>query len=124
MTVERKLSGFVEVALPRLVERLNEVDFFVYCVWPEGTSTVKIGKSKNHPVRRARSLATAVAQPLRLVAYTTEASEREMHRKLWRYHLRGEHFLLSIALLEEVETWTWIDSAVLARMKALLDSQR
>lgn len=87
-----------------------EAATFVYAIW-DGCA-VKIGKSKGHPQRRLDALQTGNPRTLRLLAYTVELTESDVHRKLRRHRIRGEWFRPSIEVCREVNTWTWITPAL------------
>jgi hypothetical protein len=124
---EERVCGYTEEAVERLQreERLETAlaggpVVWVYAV-SDGTA-VKVGKSKRHPKLRMDTGQTFNPNPLRLVGYTAHTTEREAHRKLSRYHLRGEWFKLCSEVLAFVAGFDYVDSQSLAELRAKWNS--
>jgi hypothetical protein len=90
---------------------------WVYCA-SDGTA-LKVGKSRHDPAGRLNDLATGNPRPLVLVAKTGHLTERQAHRRLWRYHVRGEWFGLDA--VRGLWDWDWLD---VARVRRLLEGVR
>lgn len=73
------------------------VEQYVYIVHAVGTSTYKIGISKN-PTKRVRDMQTSCPLPLQLISKIrckdAHAAEESLHALLGKYHVRGEWFTL------------------------------
>jgi hypothetical protein len=89
---------------------------FVYAIW-DGEA-VKIGTSKVQPRSRMADLQTGNSRQLVLLAYTASATEREVHRRLARWRLRGEWFGPAPEVLSELRNWDWLDEGAVAAVAA------
>jgi hypothetical protein len=98
--------GFV--CIPDLAERIESATEKVYAI-ADG-ECVKVGKTRYHPQQRLEELQTGNPRVLRLLAWTVTLTERQAHRKLRRWHVRGEWFAASPELLRELSSWTWTNS--------------
>jgi hypothetical protein len=92
----------------------------VYAIW-DGVA-VKIGKTLWDPMQRLRDLQTGSSATLALVAFTSSCTERQVHRRLHRWRLRGEWFRLTNELLVEIATWDYVDCGVFRRLQQALAS--
>jgi hypothetical protein len=93
--------------------RLNAA-LLVYALW-DGTA-VKVGKCSGHPHERLKDLQTGNPRVLVLLAYTTHLGEKAAHRRLGRWHLRGEWFRPAAGVLAELGNWDWVDGPRLAAL--------
>lgn len=74
---------------------------FTYFIQRGDSGPIKIGKS-SCPRQRIRDLATASAEPLRLLAVIDGDHEAELHAKHGEHRMCGEWFVPSAAVLDEV----------------------
>lgn len=88
---------------------------YVYAIL--APTAIKIGRTSSHPHERLRTLQTGCPDTLKLLAYTTHTTERQMHRKLRRFHIRGEWYRICPEVLDELRTWNWLDEALLAQLE-------
>jgi hypothetical protein len=95
--------------------RLNAAEL-VYAI-ADGAGFVKIGKTAGHPMTRLRDLQVGNARELRLVGYTSAATERQLHRRLSRWRTHGEWFRAVPQLLAELLTWDYLDLAALDALR-------
>jgi hypothetical protein len=65
-------------------------------------------------------LQTGNPRPLVLLAYHLGVAESAMHKRLWRWHLNGEWFHPSDAVLSEISCWHWLDVRQLVRIRQTL----
>lgn len=107
MPVIRNSLGFADWVDEHTFERAT----IVYAL-TDGSS-VKIGKSTGHPIRRLKSLSTGNPRPLRLLAYTAGTTESAVHKQLHRYRTRGEWFSISGELLATLRSWDWVYTSLL-----------
>jgi hypothetical protein len=57
-----------------------------------------------------------------LVAYTVALTEREAHRRLARYRVRSEWFMVCAEVVEVISKWCWVDVSALAEIRRALQS--
>jgi hypothetical protein len=121
----KRVCGFTTEAIERLhrQERLEQVLggkplVWVYAVVDVAAGAVKIGQSKRHPKLRLDSGQTFNPNVLKLLGYTGHITEQLCHRRLWRYHLRGEWFRLCPAVVSYVsDHFDYIDASVLRELR-------
>jgi hypothetical protein len=95
---------------------MEQGDSFTYCAW-DGTA-LKVGTSRSHPQRRLEQLQTGNPNELRLVAWTMALSERQVHRALRRWHIRGEWHRPAPEVVWLLETFDWVDEGALEEVRA------
>jgi hypothetical protein len=78
---------------------------------------VKVGGTEGHPAERLRDLQTGSSRELMLLAYTATLTEREAHKKLWRYRVRNEWFETA-AVLEMVKDFDWLNVELYRELRA------
>jgi hypothetical protein len=106
-----RTNGFLD--LPDLPARIEAAREFVYAAFD--SEFIKIGKSARHPHERLADLQTANARQLLLMAWTIELTEKQAHRLLCRWKVRGEWFRATPELLDQLATWTYLDQAVFSQ---------
>jgi hypothetical protein len=115
-----RAHGFLDV--PDLAAQVERAAHYVYAAY-DG-EFLKVGKSRNHPHQRVADLATGNPRVLRLLAWTVTLTERQAHRRLYRWRVRGEWFRAAPAVLEEIAAWTWLDEGLLAELAAAVFRRR
>lgn len=111
----RRTNGFLPT--PDLDAHLEAAVEIVYAVW-DGGAYIKVGKvCGRHPTQRCADLQTGNPRVLRLVAYTTALTEKQAHRRLSWFRVRGEWFRVAPEVLRELTDWTWVDGEVMAECR-------
>jgi hypothetical protein len=103
--MNRTRHGYLD--LPDLPQHIEAAAEFTYAIWDQ--SFIKIGRSRRHPHERAKDLQTGNPRRLLLLAWTVDLTEAAAHRKLSRWRRKGEWFAASIPVLNELQSWTWVD---------------
>lgn len=91
-----------------LIKLESDTSIYTYAVAEVVTQTIKIGKTIGHPLLRMRDLQVGCPLVLSLLAWTIHISEKEAHRYLKSYKLRGEWFVVSNYVLDYINTWEWV----------------
>jgi hypothetical protein len=86
---------------PRIVQRPELLEAAEWVVYPITDMTaIKLGKSRWLPhAQRVHELATGNPRQMVVLAWTTHLTERQAHRRLAQWRLRGEWFTICESVL-------------------------
>jgi hypothetical protein len=90
----------------------------VYAILDQAAGAVKVGTCRGHPCLRLAALQTGNPRRLQLLGYTVALTEAEAHRRLRKHRIRGEWHRPARAVLQEINTWDFLDETLYQKLIA------